>query len=54
MNKQPRCQQMLENHCQCVNDSVPPSLYCKLHIALEEGRKVSPLPPQEPLKVTES
>jgi hypothetical protein len=38
MNKQPRCQQMLENHTQCPNDSVPPSLYCKLHIALEEGK----------------
>lgn len=41
MNKTPRCQQMLANRTQCINDSETPSIYCKLHIALEEGKKVS-------------
>lgn len=41
MNKTPRCQQMLENRTQCANDSVPPSEFCKLHIAIEEGKKAA-------------
>jgi hypothetical protein len=41
MNLTTRCQQILANRCQCINDSEPPSIYCKLHIALAEGQKVA-------------
>lgn len=42
MNLGPRCEQIMENHCQCPNTAVKGSDYCLLHT--KEVRAVDTTP----------